>query len=115
MKNVDLLNVIINHLKNSLEAKSSSIIINMGSFVDDMIRINIIDNGNGIPKHVMGNVFKPNYSTKIDTGTIRGNGMYLNKYILNASGGDVSIVDSNINGTIIGINIPACFKELYSY
>lgn len=106
LKNVDLLNILINHLKNSLEAKSSLVRMELGGFSKGTINVQIIDNGNGIPKNFISDVFKPNFSTKSTKGTVRGNGMYLNKYILNNSGGDVDILDSNENGTIIEIYIP---------
>lgn len=107
LKNVDLLNAIINHLKNSLEAKSSSIIIKVHNHRNDVLSLHIIDDGNGIPKKIMNDVFKPNFSTKTQPGYVRGNGMYINKYILNSCGGDVNIIDTNNNGTIIEINILA--------
>ena len=103
LKNVDFLNILINHLKNSLEAKSSLIRMELGGFSKDKLQVHIVDNGNGIPKDFMSEVFKPNFSTKSTKDTVRGNGMYLNKYILNNSGGDVDIIDSNENGTIIEI------------
>ena len=109
LKNVDLLNILINHLKNSLEAKSSEIHITASDYNKGMLRLLLVDNGNGIPEHFIDDVFKPNFSTKATKGTVRGNGMYLNKYILNSSGGDVEILDSNENGTIVEIVIP-CLK-----
>lgn len=116
LKNVDLLNIIINHLKNSLEAKSSYIRILLEQNEEknqnvQKIGVLIIDNGNGIPQNFIPEVFKPNFSTKSSVETVRGNGMYLNKYILNSAGGDVSIIDSDSNGTAIKIVIPCLYQE----
>ena len=109
LKNVDLLNILINHLKNSLEAKSSEIHVTASDYNKGMLKLLLVDNGNGIPEHFIDDVIKPNFSTKATKGAVRGNGMYLNKYILNSAGGDVEILDSNENGTIVEINIP-CLK-----
>lgn len=115
LKNVDLLNAIINHLKNSLEAKSSNIIICFNKVIGNTLYLNIIDNGNGIPKEALPNVFKENYSTK-GTHEPRGNGMHISKYfILNPFGGDVNVVDTNSNGTIISISLQAYYEEKKIY
>jgi len=115
LKNVDLLNAIINHLKNSLEAKSSNIIIAFDKMVNDVLYLHIIDNGNGIPQEALPNVFKENYSTK-GTHEPRGNGMHISKYyIMNPFGGDVNVVDTNTNGTIISISLQAIHEEKKYY
>lgn len=111
LKNVDLVNVVINHIKNSLEAKSTRVEINFGGFKDNKLHILIVDNGNGIPKPVLDKIFLPNFSTKEENGAVRGNGMYLNKFILESTGGSVQILDSTSNGTIIELIIPATFEE----
>ena len=52
--------------------------------------------------------FEPNFSTKGDFSMARGNGMYLNKTILNNIGGDVELVFSRTGeGTTIRLIIPA--------
>lgn len=111
LKNVDLLNVILNHLKNSLEAKASMIELKMYTHKDDILKLHIVDNGNGIPKEAVNKVFLPNFSTKKELKAIRGNGMYLNKFIMEACDGGISIVDSSSNGTIIELKILSKFHE----
>ena len=110
LKNADLLGIILNHIKNSLEANANKIYIKYAGFEKNKLKIRIIDNGNGIPKEAQRNIFKPNFSTKsIDSG-IRGNGMYLNRYILNSVSGSIRLVSSSNKGTTIELAIPVYLK-----
>lgn len=115
LKNVDLLNVILNHLKNSLEAKANNISLQLYSFNNNILKLHIIDNGNGITKEVINKIFLPNFSTKKETKAIRGNGMYLNKFIMEACGGDINVIDTSNNGTIIEISLQANYHEYRIY
>ena len=110
LKNADLLSIILNHIKNSLEANASKIFILFVRDTNHGIILRIIDNGNGIPKYAQKNIFKANFSTKENTGLIRGNGMYLNKHILNASGGNVKLISTSNKGTTIELSIPTKLK-----
>jgi signal transduction histidine kinase len=110
LKNADLLSIILNHIKNSLEANADKILILYISHEHQKLKFRIIDNGNGIPKEVMSSVFKPNFSTKEMKNSIRGNGLYLNKHILTSNGGNVEIISTNKSGTTIEITIPVDIK-----
>lgn len=116
LKNVDLLMAFINHFKNSIEAKASTIVVNLSQFTGNTIKIHIVDNGNGIPSNIkLEDVFNPNFSTKKTKGTVRGNGMFLNKFILETFGGSIKILDTSLNGTIIEIIVPAYYEEKRVY
>jgi len=106
LKNAELLSVLINHLKNSLEANSNIIHVILSKKETKFIKIRIIDNGNGIPEDVIKKIFEPNFSTKNIEGVIRGNGMYLNKQILKAVGGNIKLIDTSVKGTTIEITVP---------
>lgn len=107
-KNADLLNITINHIKNSLEANASKIHILFEKFDGSYLRFRIIDNGNGIKNVDKKKIFAPNFSTKDICGNgLRGNGLYLNKSILKSDGGDVKLIDSSNYGTTFEIKIPA--------
>jgi len=110
LKNEDLMNIFTNHIKNSVEAKSTSVIINAGELVDSILSIYVIDNGNGVPIDVQRNIFDANFSTK-PTGDIRGVGLYLSKELLESVGGRVSLYETSLNGTVFEIKIPAKLKE----
>jgi len=105
IKNADLLSIIINHIKNSIEASASKVYILINNVEDDTLKFRIIDNGNGIEEKIKKNVFLPNFSTKKEVDEVRGNGMYLNKNILQAGSGDVDIISSSKKGTTIEIKI----------
>ena len=105
LKNVDLLNILINHIKNSIEANATTIDVstNFNVFTNSL-SVQIKDNGTGIPDKHIDDVFKPNLSTKQIGDSIRGNGMYLNKHIINEFGGDINILKTSIEGTTISIS-----------
>jgi len=104
LKNIDLLNILINHIKNSLEANSTYIKIDrMHEVKNNLMTLVVNDNGAGIPKNIIKNVFLPNFSSKQIGDSIRGNGMYLNKHIITEFGGDIKILQSSTKGTSIAI------------
>lgn len=105
LKNADVLNVFINHIKNSLEANANQVLVLLSKIEDEFIKVRIIDNGNGIKETNIKDIFKPNFSTKEGTG-IRGNGMYLNQHLLKLGGGSVRVVNSTPSGTTIELILP---------
>jgi signal transduction histidine kinase len=114
LKNIDLLNVVINHIKNSLEADATVIKINMAKEMkNNMMRLVITDNGNGIPHEYLKNVFEPNFSSKQIGDSIRGNGMYLNRHIVREFGGDIKILQTSSKGTSVEISFKVQPKEDY--
>jgi signal transduction histidine kinase len=113
LKNADLLNILLNHVKNSLEANANKVFITFESFNKNKVKIRIIDNGNGIKNISHKDMFEPNFSTKdIENQGIRGNGLFLNKSIMKSSGGDVKLIDSSNYGTTFEIIIPAKPREI---
>jgi len=106
LKNAEFLSVILNHLKNSLEADASKVLFVFVKEDKDNLYFRIIDNGNGIPEKAVKDIFKPNFSTKSSDSGIRGNGMYLNRHIMRSVGGDIKLISTNTKGTTIEISIP---------
>ena len=107
LKNADLLSILLNHFKNSLEANASKIYVLFSSYKDGKINIRIIDNGLGIPEEARSKIFKANFSTKIGDSGVRGNGMYLNKHIMNTTGGDIKLIETSRKGTTIELSFQA--------
>ena len=110
--NSDLLNVFINHIKNSLEAGASKVYVVINSVTDTHINVRIIDNGDGIDPKCIKSIFAPNFSTKSLEKENRGNGMYLNKHLMVSNGGNITIVDTSKKGTTIEVKIPVYKKVL---
>jgi signal transduction histidine kinase len=107
IKNAEVLSIMLNHIKNSLEATASKIHILFSNFEEDHIYLRIVDNGTGMPGKIKNNLFKANFSSKNSDSGIRGNGMYLNKHILKNVGGDVYLISTSNKGTTLELKIPA--------
>lgn len=109
--NEDILNVFINHIKNSLEANATKLEVIMHKYHKNIIYLQLIDNGDGIPEYAVDKVFVPNFSTKginsSEDDETRGIGLYLSKTTLQTCGGDDFLIETSHNGTSFGINIPA--------
>lgn len=88
--------VIINLIKNSIEALQDILDprINLNAFLDEnqKIKIQVIDNGKGISKDIIDDVFIPFYTTK-ENGS--GVGLSLSRQIMKLHKGSIHI-DSNI-------------------
>jgi signal transduction histidine kinase len=107
IKNGVLTGIILNHFKNSVEANATNINIVFNKFEKNNCSFYIADNGNGIDKNIQHKIFKENESTK-ETES-RGNGLYINKLLLEESEGYVKLIESSNNGTIFEISI-RCIK-----
>jgi len=112
-----LINIILNHISNSLEAQSNYISFELIKYYKknnyNFITFYIIDNGTGIPKDKQPFIYKLNFSTKINSGESRGFGLYLCKQLLNYYNGDEKLIYSDKNGTIFELTIPVkyCNEE----
>lgn len=100
--------VFINLIKNSIEAfdnisknKNITVIVSRQS---DIIRIEVIDNGNGISKDKMEKIFLPFYTTK-ESGN--GIGLALSKQILNQHQGNIFINSDEKKGTKVILELPS--------
>lgn len=99
MSNGTLLSqVIFNLLINSCQAltndhvENSMIKLSVKEY-DEYINIDIIDNGNGIPKSNCKNIFTPFFTTK-DTGT--GLGLAICRNLMSKINGEIQLLDSEI-------------------
>lgn len=110
LRNEDLLNVFINHIKNSLEANATSFEVIMHMYHKNIVYLQLMDNGDGIPTEAINYIYVPNFSTKEinkNDGETRGIGLYLSKTTLKLCGGDDFLIETSPNGTSFGINIPS--------
>lgn len=98
----DIINILINHMKNSIEAVSTSISFELYKITKEHIHLIISDDGNGIEENVAENLFKPNFSSK---SGLRGNGMYINKTILENSGGGIKLFKTSTTGNNRGTSL----------
>ncbi len=94
--------VIINLLKNSVEAGATSIEVETGSS-GSVAYIEVRDNGPGIKEEQLPQVFKPYFSTKLK-GT--GIGLTLSKRIMETLGGSLSLENLPGGGLKVLIALP---------
>jgi sensor histidine kinase regulating citrate/malate metabolism len=107
LKNADLINIFINHFKNSVEANATKIQVFEENLKGHYLLLNIKDNGNGIPKEFVSDIFTPNKSTKNDFVGLRGNGLFLNQNLLKQFGGDIKLKKTEEGkGTEFVLKIP---------
>lgn len=104
MKNGELSGILLNHIKNSVEADATSISFKFGS-VDSNNKCSfyIGDNGNGIPKKITKMIFNEDFSSK---NGIRGNGLYINKFLIENAKGSLKLLSTSSEGTAFQLNIP---------
>ena len=111
-KNADLLNILINHTKNSLEANSTKIYIVLCDISKGFMVFRMLDNGNGIKDEFVKSIFAPNFSTKTKGNSgVRGNGLYLNKSIIETGGGNLKLVETSKFGTTFELSVPVKVKS----
>ncbi|WP_062052108.1 ATP-binding protein [Bacillus sp. JCM 19034] len=104
--------VFINFIKNSMEAMTTGggkITLHVSNENADFILIRVIDEGCGIPNHVLERLGEPFYSTK-EKGT--GLGMMVSNKIIKDHKGKVNIISEINKGTTIEIWLPVSKGEL---
>lgn len=95
--------VLINLLKNTLEAENNTkTLINL-EIIKNTIEINIIDNAGGISEDFKEIIFEPTFTTKAE-GT--GIGLALSKEIIKAHCGDLVLKETGKNGSTFSIYLP---------
>lgn len=104
--------VLINIIKNAIEATEEDGMVKVEVHLDDegRLEIDIIDEGPGIPSDIFEKIGEPFFTTK-QSGT--GLGLMITKQILEKQNGRLFIVKSNENGSIFRITLPIV-TESYS-
>lgn len=106
----DIEQVILNLLRNSAQAMGTEceaprIEIRL-SRQDDWLRLEIADNGPGIPADIQGRIFEPFFTTKAP-GIGTGLGLSVSYFIItNGHGGKMSVESSPGNGSAFIIELP---------
>jgi C4-dicarboxylate-specific signal transduction histidine kinase len=97
-----LLNILTNAADAVTGRENPKVSINVER-LDGMVRIQVKDNGCGIPEGKLGDIFRPFYTTKAH-GT--GLGLVLVKKMLARMNGAISIESREDAGTVVDIAIP---------
>ena len=99
---VQLRRMIINFIRNSIQANASKIDLSIVQ-EEENIKINISDNGSGIPERYQEKIFESNFTTKPKG---MGLGLKLAKRFIENSKGSIKLVNSSEKGTAFLIVIP---------
>ncbi len=94
--------MLINLIRNSIQASAKNIVIKVTSTDNDYV-ILVKDDGNGIPNSIKHKIFEPNFSTK-NKGM--GLGLKLAKRFLESSSGSIKLVSGIELGTEFEITLP---------
>jgi len=106
----ELKQVILNLIKNAedilIEKEIKEPYINIKTYDDENnLYLTVDDNGGGIPKKVIGKIFEPYFSTKIQKdGT--GLGLYMSKIIIEEHCNGKLSVENNTQGAVFTIALP---------
>ena len=90
--NGTFINIMTNHIKNSIEAFSDTLITDYVGINKGRLVFTFTDNGNGVPPHLRKKLFDKGFSTKGDK-LVRGAGLSINKYIIESAGGSLRLND----------------------
>ena len=95
--------VLLNLLLNAQQASPSRVEVHVASSAD-RCRIQIVDDGCGVPADALDQVFEPFYTTK-RTGT--GLGLSIVKRFMEMQNGGVTLVPRAGGGTVVEVTLPA--------
>jgi signal transduction histidine kinase len=101
--------VVMNLLINALQAlpdrpRGQNVVSLRLRPVGDFVRLEVEDNGSGIPKDVLDKVFDPFFTTKTHGGT--GLGLAISKQIIEEVSGRISVQSEVGRGTLFSVELP---------
>lgn len=110
MRNGELTAILLNFFKNSIDANACNLEAKFNSYnpKTHILSFFLTDDGNGIPEALRQNIWKENLSSKSNG---RGNGLYINKYIIESAEGKVQLKYSSELGTIFQLDLKAIHIE----
>ncbi|MCM3007032.1 DcuS/MalK family sensor histidine kinase [Priestia koreensis] len=108
----ELITIIGNLIENAVDALNDQAIKRIEiefDYADEILSVDVTDNGSGITKEQLNHIFQKGYSTK---GENRGIGLYLVQQSLDKLNGELEISSTKGQGTRIAIYIPYIAKEI---
>lgn len=96
--------VLVNLARNALQMGATKIEITAGLLGSDQCYIDLNDNGPGLPQKALTNLFKPFEGSSRRGGT--GLGLVIARDLMQAHGGDLSLVHTGLNGTCFRLTLP---------
>jgi two-component system NtrC family sensor kinase len=71
----------------------------------NLVRINVVDNGFGIPDSIKEKIFQPFFTTK-PTGQGTGLGLSMSYDIIKSHGGTIEVDSTEGNGSVFKLHLP---------
>lgn len=104
--------VLLNLLSNAVDAmpRGGTIRLGLGHEVDGRVKLEVADEGMGIPPEIQGRIFDPFFSTK-EIGKGTGLGLAISYGILKDHGGDILVRSRPGHGTTFTILLPPDGKQ----
>jgi signal transduction histidine kinase len=96
--------VLMNLLLNACDAGASRIVIH-GAEEDGLVRIDLEDDGGGIPAEHLSRIFEPFFTTK-EVGKGTGLGLAISHGIVERHGGRIRVLRSDETGTLFRVELP---------
>jgi PAS domain S-box-containing protein len=104
--------VLFNILKNAVEASPLEGVVNVSAREQgEGVTIQVHDQGPGIPEANRPHVFKPFFTTKVDTHKGLGLGLSISHDIVKTLGGSIRFTSRRREGTIFQISLPGKEKK----
>jgi signal transduction histidine kinase len=100
--------VVMNLVTNAIDACKESdgkVIVRTSKNGSDAVRIEVADNGSGIPPHVRARIFDPFFTTK-DIGKGTGLGLSISYGIVQDHGGRIEVDSELGKGTTFAVTLP---------
>lgn len=104
--------IILNLVNNSIDAieKDSGVVQLKSVREEKFVRIDVRDNGHGIPSHILPDIFEPFFTTK-DAGKGTGLGLSICRDILAKMGGSISVESTPGQGCVFHVRLPRPAKD----
>jgi signal transduction histidine kinase len=97
----ELREVLINILENARLAGSTTVEVHV-SGMDDRVRVDVRDDGEGIAAHLLPRIFEPHFSTRTSGS---GLGLAISRQIIEGWGGEIGIASEPGTGTTVTIRL----------
>jgi signal transduction histidine kinase len=99
-----------NVIRNGLRYTRSTLQVSLGSLLPNTARIEIVDDGPGVPDEELESIFEPFYrpdQSRSETTGSTGLGLAIAKGIVEAHGGEISAANATNGGLVVTIDLPA--------
>jgi len=98
--------VLMNLVANAIDAAPEGGHVTVRSAVENgMVRLEVQDNGSGVPSHIRGRIFDPFFTTK-PQGEGTGLGLSISYGIVRDHGGTIEVADAPGGGALFTVHIP---------